>query len=279
MERANHSSLFAESDESEVSRNKRSIPWIRLEDALHTEGCPICAIVNNSARRHLISLLYEYVLDVSVRKRLHASFGFCNHHAWLAKEVEHELHSDGQHLGTLHETVAQLELHKLKEAAAVKRPKKRKGFWFKNDEIDPIVRRLDKTIAPSDECLVCRGDRRTEEFFASQCVLMYADEEFRALYESEIVMPCRPHFICVVRESCEPNEIDYFLGQQIAKVERLSTRLTLFLERHAVERSNEPRGSEWQSWLKALEHFSCKQGVERLWDSSVYHAPTTKGNN
>ncbi len=91
-------SLF-DVEENEVIRNKRSIPWVRLEEGLRASGCPLCEIVLKSCRKHLNSLLYEYVNDVSVRIKLHASLGFCNHHAWLAKEVEHELNSDGQHFG------------------------------------------------------------------------------------------------------------------------------------------------------------------------------------
>src|SRR5208283_38499 len=101
---AGQKALLYDVEENEVIRNKRSIPWVRLEEGLRVSGCPLCEIVLKSCRKHLNSLLYEYVNDVSVRIKLHASFGFCNHHTWLAKEVEHELKSDGQHLGTLHES-------------------------------------------------------------------------------------------------------------------------------------------------------------------------------
>ena len=275
MDPSHYSALFAQEDE--VSRNKRGIPWIRLGEALCQKGCPLCELVTRNARKHLNSLLYEYVLDVSVRKRLHTSFGFCNHHAWLATEVELDLQSDGQHLGTLHETIVEVELRELREASTVKRDEKQKRHVLRKKGLDPVVQRLEKRLRPGDECLMCASDRQTEEFYASQCVLMYSDDEFRGLYEAEAVLLCRPHFLSVLRETNAPAETDYFLKDQIRKLERLSALVTLFLEKHSVERKDEPHGDEWNSWLKALEHLSSKRGVDRLWDPPLSHIPTKKG--
>jgi DNA-binding HxlR family transcriptional regulator len=236
-------------------------------------------VVIRNARKHFHSLLYEYVLDVSVRKRLHNSLGFCNHHAWLATEVEHDLQSDGQHLGTLHETILDVELRELHEATSVNRDKKRKKQVLRKKGLDPVVQRLEKRLRPGDECLKSTSDRQTEEFYASQCVLMYSDGEFRSLYEAETILLCRPHFLTVLRETNDPPETDYFLTAQIRKLEHLSAQVTLFLEKHSVERKGEPHGDEWSSWLRALEHFSSKRGVDRLWDPPLSHIPTKKGKD
>ncbi len=253
------SSLF-NVEENEVIRNKRSIPWVRLEEGLHTSGCPLCEIVLKSAHKHLDSLLYEYVNDVSVRKKLHASFGFCNHHAWLAKEVERELNSDGQHLATLHESLLKAELRLLQEASGTKR------IAAKKKETDPIVEHLLKTVEPKGECLLCASDRQTEEFYASQFVLMYSDDEFRSLFEADTILMCRPHFLSLMHETHDRAAVAYFLHEQTKKLERLLDQLKLFLEKHDVHRQHEPRGKEWTSWLQVLEHFSCKQGIDRLRD-------------
>jgi len=128
-----------EIDENEVRRNKRGIPWVRLIDALSQEGCPICHSVLRSAHEHLDNLLYENVNDVSVRMKLHASLGFCNYHAQLACEVERELHSDGQHLGTIHVSLLHAELGFLEEAAKIKRTVKKRRHPLSHKATDPIV--------------------------------------------------------------------------------------------------------------------------------------------
>jgi len=271
------SDVFIEEDE--VTRNKRGIPWIRLEQALHTEGCPLCHLVMTEARKHLTSILHEYVLDVSVRKKLHASFGFCNDHAWLAREVESELHSDGQHLGTLHESIIQMETEALRKAYAMGRDEGAKRRALKKVGLHPIVRRVIEAITPGSECFLCRSSRATGRFYASQCILMCCDNDFRTLFESKTLLLCRRHFKTVLLEAHELNAVDYFVSQQIAKVERLSAQITLFLERHAVERRHEPRGTEWHSWLSALEHCSCKNGVDRVCEPGVSYSPIKKGSN
>jgi hypothetical protein len=258
-------------EENEILRNKRSIPWVRLQDGLRQSGCPLCNIVERSTHQHLNDLLYEYVLDVSVRKSLHNSFGLCNTHAWLATSVEKELDSDGQHLATLHETVLKAELRLLREAAKTKRSGERRTSknLLKRKRHDSIVQRVLEVLTPSGECLVCAGARRTEEFYASQCILMFTDNEFRSDYEQNSVLACRPHFEVIMREANSTASVDYFLQQQITKLERLSERVNLFLEKHEVHRRHEPKGSEWTSWTEVLEHFSGKRGIVRLWDS--YH--------
>ncbi|MGA9407872.1 MAG: DUF6062 family protein [Bacteroidota bacterium] len=257
---------FFDVEEDEIIRNKRSIPWVRLEEGLHASGCPLCEIVLKASRKHLNSLLYEYVNDVSVRKKLHASFGFCNHHSWLAKEVEHELNSDGQHLGTLHESVLHGELRLIREASEITRSTKQKPIGAKKKSADPAIQQLVKTMEPQGECLLCMSDKHTEEFYASQFVLMYSDEEFRILFEAESLLMCRPHFLSIMREAHDPAVIDYFLHQQSMKLQRLYDRLKLFLEKHDVRYQYEPHGKEWASWLETLEYFSSKPGVDRLWD-------------
>lgn len=259
-------------EENEIIRNKRSIPWVRLRDGLRQAGCPICNIVERAVREHLTDLLYEYVLDVSVRKSLHNSLGLCNTHAWLATETEKELNSDGQHLATLHETVLKAEIRLLRNASKSKHPAKPRSSisLLKRKVPDPVVQKTLSALTANGECLICSGARRTEEFYATQLVLMFSDTEFQHLYENDSVLMCRPHFTVLIRGAHNPEAIDYFLQQQIAKLEHLSERVTLFLEKHEVQRRNEPKGDEWTSWREALEHFSGKRGIVRLWDS--YHS-------
>ena len=266
-QRPDSSALFKEFYEDEVSKNKRGVPWIRLEEALHREGCPICEIVSASTRRHLTTLLYECVLDVSVRNRLHASFGLCNLHAWMATGVERALGSDGQHLGTMHESLVQQEVHLLHRASPFKRRRKWKWPLRRRNNRDPVVQRLLNEGASRGECLVCESARQLGEFYASQCVLMCPDNEFRSLYESETVLLCRHHFHSVLLAADEPALVDFFIGRQIVKLDRLSAQLTLFLEKHDIHRMNESRGKEWTSWLSALEYFSGKQGVNDTKDT------------
>jgi hypothetical protein len=70
-----------------------------------------------------------------------------------------------------------------------------------------------------------------------------------------------------MREAHDRAAVEYFLHEQTKKLERLLDQLKLFLEKHDVQRQHEERGKEWTSWVQVLEHFSCKRGIDRLWDS------------
>ena len=63
------------------------IAFFRLVDACDRPGCPVCRCLQADARQYLESLLYEQVNDPDTRRRLHGSWGFCNWHAWMLREV------------------------------------------------------------------------------------------------------------------------------------------------------------------------------------------------
>ena len=53
------------------------ITSIKLQDALAKEGCPICRLAGEVARRFLWGYLYERINDPPSRQELLASRGFC----------------------------------------------------------------------------------------------------------------------------------------------------------------------------------------------------------
>jgi len=256
-------------DEDEITRAKRSISWVRLEDTLKQKGCPVCNLMTRSLEKYFEHLLYEYVLDVDVRKKLHASLGFCTHHAWLLKETEHKSASDGLDIATLYETVIQDELRRLKEAQATKRIVKRKPKKLRlsrNSEQDPLAHKILKRLTPTGECLGCFHQRISEEFYLHELLRFWKDVEFRTLFEQENVVLCRPHFLALLKETNDADVIDYFVNVQINKLEKLSFRLSEFCRKHDYRFQHELTEEEHSSWLEVLEHFSSKKNIIRLWN-------------
>ena len=64
----------------------RHTSFYELAEAQEQAGCPICRLAERRTERHLDSLLYEAVLDASVRERLTASHGFCAAHVALLRQ-------------------------------------------------------------------------------------------------------------------------------------------------------------------------------------------------
>jgi hypothetical protein len=66
---------------------RKFIAFFRLIDACAAPGCPVCRCLTADSRHYLESLLHEHVNDPAARGRLHASWGFCNWHAWMLPEA------------------------------------------------------------------------------------------------------------------------------------------------------------------------------------------------
>jgi len=81
--------LLAELGLRAAPRPTRFVAFHQLVDACGQPGCPVCRCLRELAVRALDGLLYEQVTDPETRARLERSWGFCNWHAWLTREVSH----------------------------------------------------------------------------------------------------------------------------------------------------------------------------------------------
>src|SRR5262245_38559655 len=72
---------------SDASAPDKSFTYFALLEALEKPGCPVCHVMAEYSHRYLAAFFYEQVNDVGIRRKLRRSRGFCNWHAWQAKEV------------------------------------------------------------------------------------------------------------------------------------------------------------------------------------------------
>jgi hypothetical protein len=77
---------MTDSGPRDVLRDK-FLGFFRLIEACREPGCPVCRCLAADSRQYLEALLYEQVNDPETRRRLHASWGFCNWHAWMLRET------------------------------------------------------------------------------------------------------------------------------------------------------------------------------------------------
>ncbi len=66
-----------------MKRGSQSYSYYEVIDACSEPNCPFCRLGQASANRHLTSLIYDSVNDVSLRATLRESLGYCQDHAWL----------------------------------------------------------------------------------------------------------------------------------------------------------------------------------------------------
>ena len=66
---------------------EKSFTYFALLEAFDKEGCPVCRFMAEYSLHYIDTLIYEQVNDVEVRRKLRASRGFCNWHAWQARDI------------------------------------------------------------------------------------------------------------------------------------------------------------------------------------------------
>ena len=70
-----------------MKRGSQSFSYYEMVDACEEPNCPVCRLGQVSANRHLTSLIYDSVNDVSLRATLRQSLGYCQEHTWLLPDA------------------------------------------------------------------------------------------------------------------------------------------------------------------------------------------------
>ena len=70
-----------------MRRGSQSFSYYEMLDACKEPNCPVCRLGQASANRHLTSLIYDSVNDVSLRATLRESLGYCQEHTWLLPDA------------------------------------------------------------------------------------------------------------------------------------------------------------------------------------------------
>ncbi|MGC8654165.1 MAG: DUF6062 family protein [Candidatus Kryptoniota bacterium] len=228
--------------EDDSSRAKRSITWLRLSEALKREGCPICVQLIDNEEKYIRDILYEYVLDLGVRKKLHQKHGLCSRHAELAIKVERKLNSDGLHLATMFETVLEESIRII------------------DDEIDQYRehykkktrRRKPLKFTDISTCFICDHIDHMEKNLISLFVYYSSDRELHNLYSESESIICYRHVQKMLEAKCDL----WVVEKTNEKLKKLITILKSFIQHHSHEYQSDFSEPELGSWIKTINFFS-----------------------
>jgi hypothetical protein len=143
-----------------------------LEACRHPERCPICALVEDAARRYMQSILYEQVNNVFFRAKLRQDAGFCSRHS-------HQLMEYKDALGT----------------AIIMRE------MLANEQEGPASRSLLEIVRkkPGRACLVCTLERGAEKRYLDVLQDHSALPELRKTFCSGAGL-CWPHYRLAIKK-------------------------------------------------------------------------------
>jgi len=225
---------------------ERHFTYFKLIDALKTEFCPICFMVNKSSWDYFDSFLYEGVNDPQLRERLRKAKGYCRTHAW-------QLSQCGDAFGTAiiyHDLVQQLieDISLLDKKRSKKKEKFSLGFLKEQHNLAG-----DK--AKNSGCPVCAHLADMEEAYLGLMVKYLNEPDFVNIYRNSIGL-CYPHFKIALHLEPDQNALTILFEKENAIIATLQAELAEFIRKHDYRYTKEQfTDGERTAWLRTISHF------------------------
>ena len=239
--------------------------YFKLFERLDALGCPICGIVIDDSRAYLDSVLYERVTDVPTRKGLRDSFGLCNLHTWLLRDVPA---SSAPDLGFA--IIAKDLLNRFERMAGeppVVEWRTLKGWLGRTRS------RLRAKLKRS-RCPACVHAARSESVHLRQLLDLLGEASFSDKYRDSDGI-CLPHFLVAEETHADHRHFVQLREDQIRKAQSLHDTLDRFVEKNDHRAREEITRAEARAWTDAMEFLGGKRGV---FDSEL-HNPSPRGVN
>ncbi len=234
----------------EEKRSRHSLSYFNLLDALESDTCPICTLIDKKSKRHLHALYYEFVNDAGVRGSLHHSRGFCNWHAWASTEIP----CSNTGIAIIYNDLLQTEIAAMRGILALlEKPRSR---------LNPVVtyqRKKDLSLAiqnwkEKDACIVCAANARSTLFYLRELVDHLNEETFAARFRASPGL-CLPHLKILAENFVGHPGLPICLKIEVEKCHHLSWELVEFWRKHDYRFKKEPKGAETDSWFRAIHQF------------------------
>jgi hypothetical protein len=217
--------------------------YFNLLDALK-EGCPICFLVKKTTHKFMDDFLYESVNDPDLRKEIKASQGFCNCHAWQLQKF-----GDGFGQAIVYSDLLNIVLKQLEE---IDEPYSIKELLKKNNP----------GIDPKQICIFCKQEKDAQERYISVFLENFDDPEFSFDYKNSFGL-CLPHLALALKECRNKKIAKELIDIETGKISGLIVELKEFMRKHDYRFSKEKFGKEGDSWIRTIEKFIGKEGINQ----------------
>jgi Family of unknown function (DUF6062) len=240
---------------SHESAPEKSFTYFALLEALEKPGCPVCRCMADYSRRYLAAFFYEQVNDVGIRRKLRHSRGFCNWHAWQAREVT----SNALGVAILAHDLITEEIARLDDLMGEQR-------------MTDVQRPVQHRIAPKSIRTFIRGWQQKAVCPACQVILDHErhaletilnfldDRDFAHRFERSAPV-CVLHTTRLVQTQGSHPGLCKLFELQRDKFAHLVTELDEFCRKHDYRFAHESWGAESDSWLRAIELLAGKPEV------------------
>jgi hypothetical protein len=236
---------------------EKFIGFFRLAEACERPGCPVCRCLEFDARQYLDALLYEQVNDPETRARLHASWGFCNWHAWMLRETPTPAFGSS----IIYEDLLRRVAERL-ERAALRRVRGRSGPLARLCSLfarrrPPVLVELYRRRAV---CPGCREVAASETRYLRAALEFADDPEFDRAYERSQGL-CAPHVLRALELGAGTPRCDRLIARTLVKWAALRRDLAGFIAKHDHRNRHSFTEAEGTAYLRAVETLVGAPGV------------------
>lgn len=211
-----------------------------LLDDLEHPGCPVCRGARRAARKELKSLLWEYVNDSDVRRKLRRRHGFCREHTFVALE---EASNQAADLGVaiLYEDFLGHLLGDAQEA--MKRSER--GFLRRRFSLSL------EALQPQGDCVGCESEDRVAHNYLAIFLNHEADSEVGKAIRGPKRFLCLPHLAQGLEQANGGNDASRLMDIFRSTSDQARGELQRLIENKDYRRADEPKGREMHSWIWA----------------------------
>ncbi len=238
-------------------KRQKSIGYVRLVDACGRRGCPVCRCVQADSRQYLDALLYEQVTDPDTRRRLRASWGFCNWHAWMLLEIA----SSGSGSAIIYGDLIGLLIRRVRRLAdRPARPLRKFAFWRSTRSFGRRLAALVEIYQRRPVCPACASAADAESRCVSTLLTFIDDPELDAAYAGSDGI-CTPHALRAIEMGRDGPGLRPLLDRTLPKWTALQRELERFVQKHDYRNAEAFTEGEATSCVRAFEVLAGGRGV------------------
>ena len=225
--------------------------YFKLFEALDEPGCPICTIVLRDSRAYLDSVFYERITDVPTRMGLRDSFGLCNLHTWLLRDLPGSSAPDLGFAIIAKDLLSRFQRMTV-EPATTRRNTLKAWFTRARSHLRARLKR--------DPCPACVHAARSESVHLRQLLDVLGEAAFSGKYDNSPGI-CLPHFLQAEETHPRHAHIERLREVQTRQARSLHDTLDRFVEKHDHRARDEITPAEARAWTEAMEFLAGKRGV------------------
>jgi hypothetical protein len=224
----------------------KHLTYFALIEGLEGDGCALCALVLRALERYFDGLVYEKVNDPSIREALRASHGFCPAHGEMLRQARSALGS-----AIIHRDVLSTIARQLKQE---KRPPQSPIDWLQA-ALDTRQPQQEASLNATEACPACLHACRSEQNYIDTLLAHWDDGELQETFRRSSGL-CVAHLRMTLGRAADPTKFEAIKTIQLEIWLGLIGELDEFIRKQDYRFSDEPKGSERDSWSRAIDLVS-----------------------